>query len=238
MAMAQEGGAVKVVHRIEQGFADIVAIAGFKVDAGFQHPASFAAGLLAFLGGEGPQVLLEVGKTLVGPVELAVATQQPAGVFKCLAVGPVEKQRVGRGQLIRGGEVGDGPDQLAANRRTVQVGSHQQPRAGGRREGNAHGQLRVVVAAEMRIGLGPGEIEDKLAVGMGLDEGRSCRGEALVILQGHVGGRPAAAGTYATGVLQGRQELVPQEGHVGACQRIPGLPIQLIDTGVLAADQP
>ena len=73
MAMAHKGAAVKVVHRIEQCRLDIGAEAGVEMDAGFLYPAPFAARLLALLGREGREVLLEVAVALVGPVKLAVA---------------------------------------------------------------------------------------------------------------------------------------------------------------------
>ncbi len=56
------------------------------------------------------------------------------------------------------------------------------------------------------------------------------------IVQRDVGGRPATGRPHAAGVLQRREELVAQKGHFGARQGIPGLRIELIDTGVLAGE--
>ncbi len=141
-----------------------------------------------------------------------------------------------RGQLLRGDELLDGAGKSPADQRAVEARPHQQARAGGRGEGHAHRQFRVVRTAEVRVGLGPGEIEDELAVGMGLDEGRRGGRQPRIIVQGEVDRGPAGVWAHAPRVLESRQELMAQKRHLGALQRVPGLAVQLIDAGVLAGE--
>src|ERR1700683_2695113 len=101
-AMAQEGAAVKIVDGIQQRFADVMPEAGREVDAGFLYPAAFPPCLLAFLRSEGRQIVFEIGEALVRPMELAVTTQQPAGLLERLAIRLIEEQRVRRGELACG----------------------------------------------------------------------------------------------------------------------------------------
>ncbi len=85
---------MEAVHRIEQLLADIVPETRFEMDAGFLHATPLAARLLAFVGGESREVLLEVAVVLIGPVKLAVTPQQPAGRLECRARRLIAEQRV------------------------------------------------------------------------------------------------------------------------------------------------
>ncbi len=67
-------------------------------DAGFRDPPALAIGFLALLGGESGEEGVEVREAAIGPVELAVLAQQPAGALAGFAAGVVEEQGVRRGE--------------------------------------------------------------------------------------------------------------------------------------------
>ena len=73
----------------------------------------------------------------------------------------------------------DVSQQLLRHGLLVEIRAHQQARAGRRGERHGHRQLRVVAAAETRIGLRPGEVEYELAVGVALAKCRHRGGEPL-----------------------------------------------------------
>ena len=83
--------------------------------------------------------------------------------------------------------------------------AHEQARAGDRREGHGGLQLRIIVAAGALIGVGPGMVEDILAVGVGFQ------------IAGHAGG-DAACGVLQHEML--RQPAGLPRGRSALFQRV------------------
>ena len=84
--------------------------------------------------------------------------------------------------------------------------------AADRRERHGVEQFGIVVESDLGIGIGPGEVEHELAVGMMLfvERGRG-DGFAVVVFKQAVGGHPAMALAYATAGLERRKKPVPNE---------------------------
>jgi hypothetical protein len=99
--VAQEGIAVKGVHRIQGALIEVGAHERLEMNAGLGDPAALAPGFFALLGGEGLEIGLEARVAAVGPVELAVAADQPAGVGAHRARRLIQKQGVHRGETVR-----------------------------------------------------------------------------------------------------------------------------------------
>ena len=59
-------------------------------------------------------------------------------------------------------------------------------------------------------------------------------GQLAAAGKGDVGGVPARAGPYAVGVLEGREELMPQERVAISPERIPLPRVELVDAVVKA----
>ena len=112
---------------------------------------------------------------------------------------------------------------------SVEIRPHQQPRAGGGSKRHRHREFRVVASADTRVSLRPREIKHELAVGMRLDEGWGGGCEPGVIGQCDIGRIPAGAGADATGMLEGREELMAQEWIAIRAQRVPLPRVDLID---------
>ena len=71
--MAMEGVRVELVDGAPQRLGHLAAQAGVELDARLGDPAPFALGLLALLGREGGEEIIEGLIAAVVPVELAVA---------------------------------------------------------------------------------------------------------------------------------------------------------------------
>ncbi len=121
-----------------------------------------------------------------------------------------------------------------AARVSILVGSgaclrtHQQARTGNRREGHRRQQFGIVAQTMLRIGAGPGEIENKLAARMGFAEQRHRSREiSCGVFHHEMLGLPAGAWRGASGFLQRQQKFVPQKRLGAAGKRIPTLRIDL-----------
>ena len=149
VAVAQEGVAMERVDAIEQRASRSLPSRVSKRDAGFGDAAPLAVGFLALLGGEGLEEGVEALVAAIGPVELAVAPQQPARALAGRAAGLIEEEGVRGGEAVARRRWSRWLRSAASPRsRRIEVRCGQQARAGGRRERHGDRELRVVVAAE------------------------------------------------------------------------------------------
>src|SRR5882724_3242708 len=206
--MPQKRVAMKRIHLLESALVELLAHASLEDDACLCYAPPLTLGLFALVSGERLQVGIETGVVMVGPVKLTIAPDQPARLLTGQMRRLIEKQRVhGREAVARG--VGlDVSQQPARNELAVQIGTHQQPRAGCRGEGHCDRQFGVVAAAEARVGLRPGEVEYKLAVGVGFAECRYRGRKSLAVLQREIARIPAGGDADAAGVFESCKELV------------------------------
>src|SRR5690606_23755407 len=79
-AAPEERASVEIEHRVPVGGRQLVAARMLEADTGLGDPAPLAARLLAFLGVEGAEELVEIGIAAVVPMKLAaLAGQVPGG---------------------------------------------------------------------------------------------------------------------------------------------------------------
>ena len=205
---------------VDGGAVDLRAVQGVERDAVLRHAPPLAPRLLALLGREAFEVVIEAAVVVVAPVELHVASCQPAGACERGAVRFADEQRVHRGQVARLGEITGRIDESRAGIRR-RVGPHQQSGTRDRGERHREHELGVVGEAVAFVGLRPGEIEHELAEGMRLEEGRRGGGEAALVVQCYRRRKPAAAGADAARALERGEERVAQEGRASRVQRVP-----------------
>ena len=77
----------KLMETIPIGFAERQPIAHLDGHAGLAHRTAFTPSLLALVGGEAREEILEVAITRIRPVELEVAAAQQAATFEQLRFG-------------------------------------------------------------------------------------------------------------------------------------------------------
>src|SRR3984893_6536931 len=230
--MAHEGVAVQGIDAVEEWLVELAAEARLEADAGIRDAAALATRLLALLGGEGAQIVIEARVTAIGPVKLAVAAQQPAALRAGRARRLIEKQCMHTGQAVAGGVLFEMLEQARAECLPIEIGAHQQARSGGGRERRGEGELRVVTAPHALVGARPGKVEHEFTERMGLDERRRRRRQPPGIVQGEVARFPAGARTHALRALESGQELVARKGIVLRAQSIPLLRLELVDAAV------
>src|ERR1700732_2022740 len=98
--MAHEGVAVQVIDAVEERLVELAAEARLEAHARLRDAAALATRLLALLGGEGAQVVIEARVTAIGPVKLAVASQQPAALRAGRTRRLIEQQRMHTAQSV------------------------------------------------------------------------------------------------------------------------------------------
>ena len=108
------------------------------------------------------------------------------------------------------------------------VVARQQARAARRGEGNGGDQLWVIIDAVALIGLGPGPVENKLAVGVGFDVA-GAGADQLILVVYLENNRLPAPGFETVVLLQRQQKIVLQERVVGGDQRVPCAGVYLAD---------
>jgi hypothetical protein len=112
--MLQEGAAMQVKGLIDDGAIDLRAVQGLEGDAVFGDPPPFTPGFLALVRREGLEVLLEILVLVVPPVELHVASRQPAGRFEGFTIRFAYEQRMHRREVTSLCERADRIDQMGA----------------------------------------------------------------------------------------------------------------------------
>ncbi len=184
MPVAHKGVAVQVIDAVEERLVELAAEARLEAHARIRDAAALATRLLALLGGEGAQIVIETRVTAIGPVKLAVASQQPAALRAGGARRLIEKQRMHPGQTVARGVLLQMLEQPRSQRFPVQVGAHQQARSGRGRERRGERELRIVTAAHALVGARPGKVEHEFTERMRLDERGRRRREPPGIVQG------------------------------------------------------
>jgi len=111
----------------------------------------------------------------------------------------------------------------SGSRRPVHVGrvEHRQAVPGGRGERDGRHQLGIVADARTVRGVGPGPVEDELAVAVGLEVEGHGADEAVVFAREHDPRLAAGALAHAVRGFQRGQEPVLEEWVVLAGQPIP-----------------
>src|ERR1700730_1883616 len=132
--MAHEGVAVQGIDALEERLIELPAEACLEVHARIRDAAALATRLLALLGGEGAQIVIEARVTAIGPVKLAVAAQQPAALRAGRARRLIEKQRMHPGQSVARGVLFQVLEQARGQGVPVEIGAYQQARSGRGRE--------------------------------------------------------------------------------------------------------
>src|SRR6202048_1636370 len=227
--MAHEGVAVQGIDAFEERLVELAAEARLEAHAGIRDAAALATRLLALLGGEGAQIVIEARVTAIGPAKLAVAAQQPAALRAGRTRRLIEKQRMHTGQSVARGVLFELLEQARAECVPIEIGAHQQARSGGGREWRGGGELRVVTAPHALVGARPGKVERESTERVRLDERGARRREPPGIVQGEVARFPAGARTHAMRALQSCEELVARTGMALRAQSIPLLRLELVD---------
>src|SRR5438094_5559679 len=93
-----------------------------EAHARIRDAAALATRLLALLGGEGAQVVIEARVTAIAPVKLAVAAQQPAALCAGRTRRLIQKQRMHPGQSVTRGVLFQMLEQARGERVAIQVG--------------------------------------------------------------------------------------------------------------------
>ena len=198
------GKGVAAIEEVPVGLADRSAARDPKGDAGVGNVAPFLLDLLALLALQAGEELGEVGVRpgrAIGPVELDRAAHRPAGRARRCLVGVVEKEEMCRRQLGRARELLDALQEQQA----MLVASRQQAWARHRRERDRRDQLGVVVEAVPLIGVGPGPVEDVLAVGVVLQVERAGGDERAGMLEDEEVWCPAGGADRALRLVQRAQ---------------------------------
>lgn len=99
VAVTQEGVAMERIDRVEPLVGKLLTRPGFEPDAHLGNTPAFASGLLALVGGEAREIVIEGGVAPVVPVELAVAPAEPACLVERCSVGVIGKGRAPRRRL-------------------------------------------------------------------------------------------------------------------------------------------
>src|SRR5262249_30623207 len=154
---------------LEERAVELAAEARLEAYAALGHAAPFASRLLALLGGEGLEGVVEARVAAVAPVGLAVAPQQPALRRAGGARRLIEKQRVHARDAVGHGVALERVEERAADAGAVELRSHEQARPGRGSERRGERQLRIVAAPEALVGLRPAEVEHEFPVGMALE---------------------------------------------------------------------
>ena len=224
--MLQVGALVAVVEKIPVGGRDLTSAQHAKHYAGLKHAAALLADFLALVLGQRRQEIIEIGEPggILGmpvvPVELHLVAQQQAG-RACggqLVVG--REQQVQRRQAAFTRPVQQGPQQ----RRPRCVALGQQAASGHGREGHGHHGLRVVGQAMALMGVGPGPVEDILAIRMGLDVESAGGAQPLALPQREIARHPARARRGAAAGFECGQIGVAHEGRGLGLERQQGVP--------------
>jgi len=112
---------VQRVDRIEHVAVDRGAADRQEFDAAFLHAATLALGFLALVGGECAEVVVEGCVAAIMPMELYVATREPAGLAQRYVIHCSGEQRVNRRPAMLLGGVLQLVDQSAAQHRIGRV---------------------------------------------------------------------------------------------------------------------
>src|ERR1700724_1638043 len=119
--MAHEGVAVQGIDAGEERLVELAAEACLEAHAGIRDAAALATRLLALLGGEGAQIVIEARVTAIAPVKLAVASQQPAAPRAGRARRLIEKQRMHTGQSVAPGVLFEPLEQARAEGVPIEI---------------------------------------------------------------------------------------------------------------------
>jgi hypothetical protein len=198
-------------------------------DARVGDAAPLLLDLLALVALQAGQEVGEVGirrRRAVGPVELDGGAQGPARRARRRLIVLVEEEQVRRREPGRSRQLLD----RAQQEQPVLRRARQQARPRHRRERDRVEQLRVVVEAVAPVRIGPGPVEDVLAVGVVLEVERT-RGDDLAgTLEGEEVRRPAGVGDGARRFVQRAQVGHRHEGRrrgLGGDERVPGRGVDL-----------
>ena len=167
----------------------------------------------------------------VVPVKLHAGARDEAQLGEAgLLLGGAE-QPVDRGALGVLGELAHRRHQHLGDLAALgggELGGEQDAGAGGRGAGRGDHQLGVIGQAGAHGGVGPAEVEDVLAVAVGLEKGRHGAEQAAALLDEQVDRLPAAAllgggvrRIDRAGLFEGAQEAPAQEGRGAVVQPVP-----------------
>ena len=149
---------------------------------------------------------------VVEPVELLVVREQEALERQGVGRPPAGRWRGSRRPRVWPRSARRPAISMGARPRRARAGRNQQARARDRRERHRDLQLRVVLAAGARIGIGPGMVEHVLAHGMGLQiAGRGAEELVRLVLDQHMHGRPAGLAADAARIFERREKGVRDE---------------------------
>jgi hypothetical protein len=135
----------------ELGLADVRALQPAKGDAGGGDLLAVLLQLLALVVRHRGEKGVEVGEAMVAPVKLHALACHVAGALEDEPVGLVRKQHVHR----RHASLSSQGDEGAREQALGLFVARQQARAGHRREGRGHHQLRVIRQPMPLVGLCP-----------------------------------------------------------------------------------
>ena len=223
-------GRVDPVHRLEEFAGDVVALVRDDLDSLLREFAALALHLLAPLVAQCRQVVVEGRVVVVAPLVLEAASFEPALAAQERRLLGRAEVHVDRRDLVLAAQVAQRPGECADCGGSVDAGGGQETEAGGGREGHADQHLRVVVDAGAVRGLGPGVVEDELALAIGLEVHRAGRDQPPVGREEReVLGAPAAPTADAARLLQGGEPVPLEKRRLRPDERVPRLARHVVD---------
>ena len=167
---------------------------------------------------------------MVIPMKLAVAAQDQPCCFQTGGIFVAGKEHMPGRELLAARVLDRRLDQDAAHGRSVDVGRDEKTRTANRSERHGGQQFRVVGQAVLRIGVGPGKIEDEFAARVRLAvQGHAALDFSFRILDHQVPRRPAGARYGAARLLERQEKFMAQEGLAFPQKRVPTGRIDLCD---------
>src|SRR5690606_16904847 len=229
-AVQQERARVEAEDEIPVLLRQLVAAHVLEAYPGLRDAPPLATRLLALLGIERGEKVVEIAVAAVVPDEHAALARQEPGRLESrpLRFGRKKAMHGRRVELVakrRGG---------AEQRRRDPVGAggiaDEQPSSGRRRERDRRDELRVIAASGPLVRVRPAPVEHELAVGIVLEVERQRADEpSRVFLRYDDMARfPGRARPDAARVLERGEELVAQE-RVAVRQRVPRCRIDLVE---------
>ena len=219
---------VEGVERVPVRLGDVAAVDPLDGDAGRSRLLALLAHGLALARGERGEEVVEVRVAGVVPVELLVRALQEPVLAQPAPLALAQEGDVHARHAVALGTAVAAAAASSASSPPPRARPHQQAAPRHRREGHGDLQLGIVAAAGALVGIGPGVVEDVLALAVRFGvAGRAGDDLVLLVLQDEVARRPARAVADAARFLQRLQEAVGEEriedGGVGIGAGVPRL---------------
>ena len=160
-------------------------------DVAIQRVAPLALDRLALARGERAQEIVEGRIAVAGEMELLAGANQKPGASQPLGILDRREGEMDGRRLGLSAQSAQACDQRVA-RALGRVGGDQEPASGDWRERHGHLELGIIVAAGALVGVGPGVVEDILALAVALEiAGRGGDHAPARVLNREVRRRPA-----------------------------------------------